>query len=248
MVRHQTLLKLWHGIYSVTAPDTELRLRALDILFECRVIACLHTAAELYGFDVDGSSDVHVIDPFDRHRPRRPGLFVHQRDGAPTSFVGSRIATEPAWTAVELARSLRRPRALATLDAATGSGLCFPAQLATAAERQAGRRGIVGVRSLLPLVDGRAESPMESESRLLMIDSGLPAPDLQHAVLDEWGLPKFFLDFAWLEQMIGAEYDGDEFHGAPANSSPALRRTSRRPRPDPGGDHEQILKTQTAFT
>jgi hypothetical protein len=51
-------------------------------------------------------------------------LVVHRRDGAPlTSFRGRRLTTAP-WTAIEVARSLRRPRALATLDATLHSGAC----------------------------------------------------------------------------------------------------------------------------
>ena len=92
--------------------------------------------------------------------------------------VDGRSATSPAWTAVEVARQLRRPRALATLDAALRSGTCHRAELWRAAVKQAGRRGIVAVRDLIPLADARAESPMESEARLAMIDGELPIPEL----------------------------------------------------------------------
>ena len=110
------------------------------------------------------------------------GLVVHQRRGAPLQLVSSRRATSPAWTAVELARQLRPPRALATLDAALHSRRCTPAELAAAAEQQKGRRGIVGVRNLLAIADGRAESAMESEARLVMFQHGLPRPELQHLI------------------------------------------------------------------
>src|SRR6185312_907501 len=95
-----------------------------------------------------------------------------------------RLATSPAWTAVEVARSLRRPRALATLDAALRSGTCQRVGLRRAAAQQAGRRGIVAVRDLIPLADGMAESAMESEARLAMLDGGLPRPVLQYEIID----------------------------------------------------------------
>lgn len=59
---------------------------------------------------------------------------------------------------------------------------CTPAELAAAAEQQKGRRGIVGVRNLLAITDGRAESAMESEARLFMFQHGLPRPELQHLI------------------------------------------------------------------
>ena len=62
--------------------------------------------------------------------------------------------------------------------------------------KQAGRRGIVVVRELLPLADPRADSPMESEARLVMIDGGLPMPELQYEVVDGRGKLRR-LDFAW---------------------------------------------------
>ncbi len=65
-----------------------------------------------------------------------------------------------------------------------------------AAIQQAGRRGIVAVRELLPLADERAESPMESEARLAMIDGGLPIPELQFEVVDGNNDLRR-LDFAW---------------------------------------------------
>ena len=118
---------------------------------------------------------MHVPDPGLRLRPTN-GLVVHQRRGAPIQLVSSRRATTPAWTAVELARAATTsPRALATLDAALHSRWCTPADLADAVDRQRGRRGIVKVRDLLPFVDGRAESAMESEARLAMLDAR-PAP------------------------------------------------------------------------
>jgi len=137
--------------------------------------------------------------------------------------VGERLATSPAWTAVEVARSLRRPRALATLDAALRSGTVKRPDLWRAAVEQEGRRGIVAVRDLIPLADGRAESPMESEARLAMIDGGLPTPELQFEVID--GNREIRrLDFAWPEQLVAVEYDGVDWHSSPE----AMRRDRRR--------------------
>ena len=35
---------------------------------------------------------------------------------------------------------------------------------------------------MLPFADARAESAMESEARLVMIDHGLPLPELQYTI------------------------------------------------------------------
>lgn len=212
-VRNGGLVRVWHGVYAAAEPDLLGRLAALDIFAGEHVIACMGTAATLYGFDTEdteGTSTVHVLDPGTQPRPTT-GLMVHQRTGAELRQVASRIATAPAWTAVEVARELRRPRALATLDAALHSGWCTRRQLERAALQQRGRRGIVAVRDLLPYADGRAESPMESEARLVMIDYGLPLPELQYEIRGRSG-ELWRADFAWPAQRVVAEYESIVWH------------------------------------
>jgi hypothetical protein len=221
-IRKSGLIRVWRGVYSVTQPDLLMRLRALDLLIGGHAVACLHTAAALYGFCVEGSDSVHVLDPGSRLRSGGK-LVVHQRKGAPLQLISSRRATSPAWTAVEVARQMRRARALATLDAAVHSGWCSPADLADAADRHRGRRAIVAVRNLLPMVDGRAESAMESEARLVMLDHGLPRPELQYLIRGRAG-ESWRVDFAWPKAMVAAEYDSVEWH---AGRSEMLRDKAR---------------------
>lgn len=208
-VRKGTLVRVWRGVYCLGEPDLMTKLRALDIVAGRQIVACLHTAARLYGFGVAGGEAVHVLDPGSRLRPSS-GLVVHQRTGAPTRLVASRYATAPAWTAVEVARECTRPRGMATLDAAVRSHWCTVADLADAVEMQRGRRGIAAVRALLPLVDPRAESAMESEARLAMHDHGLPAPELQHLIRGRHG-ECWRVDFAWPDARVAVEYDSVEW-------------------------------------
>lgn len=218
-LRSGELVRIYPGIYSLGTPDVQTRLRGLDLRCGESVIVCLGTAAVMFGFDTEGVTDLHVLNPTGHLLRDHDGLKVHRRDGAQlTSFAGRRL-TAPAWTAVEVARSLRRPRALATLDAALRSGTCDRRQLRLAAKAQCGRRGIVAVRELIALARPEAESPMESEARLVMVDGGLPDPLLQYEILDRDGLV-WRVDFAWPNQRLAVEYDGFDWHSSPA----ALRR------------------------
>jgi hypothetical protein len=217
------LERIWQGVYCRGEPTDELRLRGLDLSCGTAVPVCLGTAAALHGFDTEEPADFHVLSPPGSRLRSADGLVVHRRDGAPLVMVGERPATSPAWTAVEVARSLRRPRLLATLDAALRSRSCSQPELWLAASQQAGRRGIVAVRDLIPLADGLAESPMESEARLAMIDGGLPIPELQYEIIDGNGELRR-VDFAWPEQCVAVEYDGLDWH----SGSDAMRRDRRR--------------------
>ena len=212
-VRTGRLIRIRRGIYALRPPDVSAKLAALDLDSGARVVACMQTAAEMYGFDTEPDDRVHILDPGTRMRPS-PELMVHQRLGAPLKAIRGRLATAPAWTAVEIARSLRRPRALGVLDAALRVECCTPAELAAAVAEQKGRRGIVQARELVLLADGRAESPMESEARLVFIDGGLPMPELQYEIRDLHG-KLWRVDFAWPGAKVVAEYDSVEWHANP---------------------------------
>ncbi|MBJ7336834.1 type IV toxin-antitoxin system AbiEi family antitoxin domain-containing protein [Mycolicibacterium sp.] len=212
-LRSGEIVRVCHGVYALAQPDVAGMLAALDLMVGRPLVACMGTAARLYGFDTEGERRVHVLDPGVRMRPTA-GVMVHQRAGAPLRRVEGRLATAPAWTAVEVARTLRRPRALAMLDAALRMGACAAVELEGALREQKGRRGIVQVRELLPYADGRAESPMESEARLVFIDYGLPIPELQYEIVDHCG-DLWRVDFAWLDAKVVAEYDSMEWHANP---------------------------------
>lgn len=225
-VKAGVLQRIWQGIYCHGEPDDWVRLRGLDLAAGTPVPVCLGTAAALHGFDTENPKDLHVLNPPQHQLRNADGLVVHRRDGAPMAEVNGRPTTAAAWTAIEVARSLRRPRALATLDAALRSGTCDRVELARALIKQSGRRGIVAVRELLPLADPRAESPMESEARLVMLDGGLPAPELQYEIIDGRGQLRR-LDFAWPDHRVAAEYDGMDWHsGAEAMLSDRNRTTA----------------------
>lgn len=224
-VKNGELLRVWYGVYAAQEPNLLGRLAALDIFMGQHAVACMGTAAVLHGFDTENTTAIHVLDPGVRMRPT-VGLMVHQRVGARLQRVHGRLATSPAWTAVEVARQLRRPRALATLDAALRSMQCTRAEIQTAAAEQRGRRGIVAVRQLLPFADGRAESAMESEARLVMIDRGLPLPELQYPIYGSDG-ELWRVDFAWPAARLAVEYESIDWHAGRDEMIRDKRRLSR---------------------
>lgn len=97
------IVRVWRGVYALSPPDLLARLAGLDLITGQRMVACMGTAAELHGFDTEKDERIHVLDPGVRMRPVA-GLMVHQRTGAPLTRVQNRLATAPAWTAVEVAR------------------------------------------------------------------------------------------------------------------------------------------------
>jgi very-short-patch-repair endonuclease len=87
---------------------------------------------------------------------------------------------------------------------------CTREQLAAAAAEQAGLRGVVRLRALVPHASAKAESPMESRMRWRFIDGGLPAPEVQVRVIGDGR--SHHLDTGWRDARVGAEFDGLEAH------------------------------------
>ncbi len=219
------MVRVWHGVYAPLPPGILGQLAGLDLMAGRSIVACSNTAANLYGFDTESDSRIHVLDPIVRMRPSAT-LMVHQRVGAPLRRIDGRLATAPAWTAIEVPRTLRRPRALAMLDCALRSGTCSREELTATVREQKGRRGIIKVRELLVHADARAESPTESEARLVFIDGGLPLPELQYEIVDHSGR-LWRVDFAWPDAMVIAEYDSVDWHANPAAFKHDRMKTAR---------------------
>jgi hypothetical protein len=222
-LRRGDIVKVWPNIYSLGEPDNRTKLHGLDLRCGEQVAVCLHTAAQVYGFSTEPATALHVLNPPGNRLRDEAGLVVHRRANAPLTELRGRPLTTPAWTAIEVARCVARPRALATLDAALRSGTCTSEDLLVAADQQAGRRHIAMVRLLVPLARPGAESPMESEARLVMIDGGLPEPVLQYELVDHDGRC-WRVDFAWPEYGVVVEYDGFDWHSSPAH----LRRDRQK--------------------
>jgi hypothetical protein len=75
-------------------------------------------------------------------------------------------------------------------------------------ERNPGVRGLAQLRKTLALVDGGAESPYESLTRLALIQAGFPVPQKQIQVLDELGRVFARIDMGWPEWLVGVDFDG----------------------------------------
>lgn len=66
------------------------------------------------------------------------------------------------------------------------------------------------LRELAPLLRPGSASPKESETRLLLHDHGLPEPEPNGEIFDDWGTWIATSDFVWREPKVVGEYDGDQ--------------------------------------
>lgn len=175
------------------------------------------SAAWAHGCEVAWDDDpVHVNVDSPHGLDHRDGVRVHQSRLSRSDVVLTRFGrtTSLRRTALDLACTGPRSLALGRLDAlARARPLPLPALVGDAYAAR-GRRGIRQARELLPLVDGRAESPRESMLRLAVHDAGLPHPTPQLEVRDSRGRFVARLDLGWEEERVGLEYDGAAWPGS----------------------------------
>ena len=114
--------------------------------------------------------------------------------------------TTPARTVVDVARNCGMKAGLVAADAALADNLASAGDLAAAVERATHWPGITVARRAVELASPDAESPLESLSRLLIIEAGLPVPGLQKWIKTYRGW--YRVDGLWPDRAVILEADG----------------------------------------
>lgn len=189
------------------------------------------TASWLHGVDSFEFHELEHLPPLEvfvlseRSRVRRTGMTGGERELIPTDVMilyGVRVTT-PLRTALDLGCRLGRRDGLACLDGFMRVHGLDRTALTRELPRFRRRRGVVQLRRLVTIADGRAESPGESWTRMVMLEVGLPAPEPQVWVREN-GRDKFRLDLAYPDQRVCVEYDGQAFHTSPEQQAADRRR------------------------
>ncbi len=172
------------------------------------VVASL-AAAALHGSRwIDDDVPIELIWR-NQHAPT--GVITRNQQVQPDEV--TRVAGLPvttlARTAFDLATQLPTGEAVARLDALMRATPFCVEEVLLLAKRYRGARGLRRLRTALPFVDAGAASPKETWLRLLLIDAGLPAPETQIPVNENWQTVGV-LDLGWEGYKVAAEYDGDQ--------------------------------------
>jgi len=152
---------------------------------------------EIQGLPVDIASEVML--PEGSARASRDGVLVRQYEaGLPTEHhAGRRVATVLRALA-QAVPTLDRRHAMAVLDNAVHARRITRAEVEVAHDLARGRRGVDRTHPWWRLVDGRAESPLETWARLECIDAGAEPDDLQRELFAPDGRFLGRGDLVWL--------------------------------------------------
>ncbi|MGH3801110.1 MAG: endonuclease domain-containing protein [Pseudonocardiaceae bacterium] len=212
MLRGSRYHRLFHDIYLLASAPADLatRSRGAFLLASRQCVLSGYSAAELLGAGctpADTNAELTVPGGYFREQP---GLTIHRDRLADDEIldVGGVLVTTALRTAWDLARWLPTVEAVVAMDALARVGRFAPAAVIRIQDRYPRARWRRRVPGVVDLADPRAESPMETRSRLVLVLRGLPRPELQYQVYDERGEFIARLDLAYPLLKLAIEYDG----------------------------------------
>lgn len=197
----------WAGLSETPA----LKLEAARLRLPASAAFSGRTAAWLHGLDVVPCEPIEMILPGGGDGWGRGGVMVRRAALDEREVVGRRgfRTTSLLRTLFDLSRQLSLVEAVVVADLALHSRLIHHTDLSDWIDRRAGRKGVWAARRMLELADARAESPMETRLRMLLVLNGLPGPEVQVTLRDETGGFLGRPDLFYREHRLGLEYDGE---------------------------------------
>lgn len=150
--------------------------------------------------------------------PARGAATRAFRTGAVHHVSGARVVS-PELALAQAVCELDREHAVAVLDSALQRGLLAESDLHRVRALARGRRGAARLADWWHLVDGRAQSPLETRARLQCVDAGIPPHDVQVPVRDRTGRVVARGDLGWIRpdgRLLVVEIDGAGPHSTPA--------------------------------
>ncbi len=238
LVRSGALVQVSRGVYAPAAPFARLALEpagehalrvAASLLTHPGTVASHHSAARIHGIDLLGKlpTGVAVTRPpgASGSRTARSGVIVHNA-ALPADQVTlwrEMPVTSVARTVVDLARACSFRVGVVAADSALHSQRTSSAELRSVLLTCARWPGSERARQVVAFSDARAESVLESISRVAFRDQRLPAPDLQVWVGDD-GFVIGRVDFLWRRYRTIGEADGAVKYSDPGRSIAQFRR------------------------
>ncbi|HET9126905.1 MAG TPA: hypothetical protein VFN73_02395 [Propionibacteriaceae bacterium] len=223
-LRHGELVRVRLGGYadatSVVARERHLQLIALTVPWLAPGTVISHVSAGvLHGLPVPDEFFGRVTAT--RQRAGMGGgnsspslhTFALPLQPADCTVIDGVPVTSKSRTAADLARLLRPHDAVVMLDGALhdpagGEGRGIRDEISRHLAEARTRRGAARAIRSLARADGRAESPLESLSRLMMRECGLPLAELQMEIRDASGRLVGRGDFGWRDARVIGECDG----------------------------------------
>jgi hypothetical protein len=198
-------------------PDLHVRSLGAYRLVEGRGVLSGYSAAVLLDADCAPHPDVPAeVTVAGGGQRVRPGLVVRRDRIAPgeTTWVGDVRCTSPMRTAYDLGRQNDLVEAVVAVDRLANQHRFAPDLLLNFTTHYRGGPGTARLCRALAHANPYAGSPMETRLRMIIVQAGLPRPEVQWVVQDVEARTAVWLDLAWPARRVGVEFEGGG-HTAP---------------------------------
>lgn len=211
-LRSASFQRVIRGVYADARMrvDHGIRCEAALMILPTEVALTAHSAAWMYGVRLaDATDPVIVACPVDVHIKGVQGVTAHRTvvDESDVLVRGGMRLACPVRLAWDIATLSEPNRAIVFIDALAHAGALDLNDLEKRVAGSAGMWRVTRVREAIRHVDSRSESPQESRLRLVIVQSGLPRPQVQYEVRDD-GQFVARVDLAWPDLRVAVEYDG----------------------------------------
>lgn len=219
-LRGRDLERPFHGVRTVF-PAEGLIERCADYAPRMREdeFYCSVTAALLHGLPLPLAHErdprLHVAVPNPRRAPRSRGIVghkfvVHPERGEVVEVAGLRVSSsERAWCELGAVLELRELVRAGDQLIRPANHLSSAARLRTTLERHPARRGRETLHAAFGLLHPGAESPPETDLRLICVEAGLVGFSVNLEVPIPGSGRRRRIDLAFVREKVALEYQGD---------------------------------------
>lgn len=211
-----------------------MEIAGLQLVLDCPTAAAATSAAAIWGLEMLAPPPAElVLVTADGvvHGERRDDYVLRAAE-LPAHHLRERFGvrlTSAARTVVDLARAGTLAEGVVVADSALRRGQVSKGELEAMLHDCARWPGIGRAGQVLKLADPKAESVLESVSRVSMHEQHLPAPRTQVVLCSEHGEPCGRVDFFWEESGVIGEADGvGKYDAARGRSTRDIVRAEKR--------------------
>ena len=226
ILRTSRFRRIFRGVYIADrVPDSPfVRIEAALVLHPPTAFASHVSAARIFRLPVPDSPDVHVTVFEPKDRRRRAGVVPHvtTTPAHVVTWKGVRVSA-PFQTFVELAVILSLVDLVVVGDAFLRVFDVTAERLVEECERADGHFA-AAARAAAGYVRDEVDSPMESRLRMLIVLAGLPEPDVNHKIRNEYGDVVMRFDLSYPALKLAVEYDGRQHADDPKQWNRDLER------------------------
>lgn len=218
--RTRVLVRIRHGAYCLkelwearTREARHLLLSGLAYEFARTDVVLSHVSAAIIHdaplWDLS-LEEVHMTRTDGRAGRREVGVVQHrgQLRKGDVMVVDGRKVTSPTRTALDLTTLTDLEHALPAMDHFLRTGRTSKAELREGAKAMARWANTLGTDLVINFADGRRESLAESRTAVMLLGTGMPAPEPNYKIRDHQGNVLWRVDFAWPELGVFLEFDG----------------------------------------